>query len=415
MDPKFIQDIQENFCVRTIKSIKPITTGNINSTYRVEADGENYILQKINSDIFDGLVVMDNVIGVSEHIENKLSIEGGDTKREVLKPVDTLDQTKVLKDKNHEYWRMFYWIEGAKTYDNIEDAENNDNINGEKLLYQCGKGLGKFYKSLSDYPTDKLQETIPDFHNTVKRYTDFDLAVKADKVGILKEIGDDKSHSLIVAIEKIRQYEEQINLLELGKRSGKLPVRVTHNDPKINNIMIDVKTKEVLCMIDLDTVGEGLSAYDFGDAIRSAANRAGEEPENIEDAVIDLKLFKAFTEGYLKQTLVVKENGKINNDPRIGLTKEEVAVLHKAPIIITLEQAMRFLGDYINGNEYFKIKEGQPDDINLTRALTQLHLVEDMMQKEQEMQSIVNSLVKGIVQDASTKSTSEIKIEDNPR
>ena len=179
--------------------------------------------------------------------------------------------------------------------------------------------------------------------------------------------------------------------------------------------MIDVNTREALCMIDLDTVGKGLAAHDFGDAIRSGANRAGEEPENIEDAKIDLGSFEAFTRGYLEQTLVVKENGKINNDPKIGLTKDEVAVLHKAPMILTVELAMRFLGDYLNGNEYFKPKEGQPEDINLRRGLTQLNLAEDMIKKEKEMQVIVNSIVKEIVQKAPKEAKSEIKLEDEPR
>lgn len=199
--------------------------------------------------------------------------------------------------------------------------------------------------------------------------------------------------------------KDEIRVLELGKLSGELPIRVTHNDTKINNVMIDNETGEAICVIDLDTVGPDTALVDFGDAIRSGSNKAGEEPENIEDAVMDLELFEAYTRGYLDETLVIGKDGKVNTDPKVGLTQNEIALLHKAPKILTLELAMRFIGDYLNGDEYFKLKEGQAPDLNLKRGLVQLHLAEDMLKKEEQMKAIVES----IIRERTTRSTEEIE------
>lgn len=388
MQAKFLNDIQDTFLIRKIKSMKPVTAGNINSTYRVEAEGANYILQKINKTVFTKPEeVMQNIRRVSRFLEKKVLYEGGDASREVLHPIGTLDGAKFLIDENGEYWRMYDWIEGAITFDNIDSPE---------IFYKVGKAFGKFQKRLADYPTENLHEAIPDFHNTPKRFTDFELAILADKVGRLKATGEDEEHPLKVAIDKIKSYEEEIRLLELGKRTGELPIRVTHNDTKINNVMIDEKTGEAICVIDLDTVGPDTALVDFGDAIRSGANKAGEEPEDITSAVMDMELFEAYTRGYLEETLVVTESGKVNNNSKMGLTKNEVAMLHKAPKILTLELAMRFIGDYLNGDEYFKLKEDQPEDFNLKRGLVQLHLADDMNAKEDKMQSMVNSIVRDI-------------------
>jgi len=224
---------------------------------------------------------------------------------------------------------------------------------------------------------------------------DFKLAILADKAGRLKAIKGQKDHPLKLAIDKIMTYENELNLLEVGKLSGELPIRVAHNDTKINNVMIDEQTGKAICVIDLDTVGKG-TLEDYGDAIRSGANPAGEEPENIEDAQLDLELFEAYTRGYLEETLVFNEIGEINEDPKMGLTKNEVEMLYKAPKILALELAMRFITDYLNGDEYFKLKEGQPADFNLTRGLVQLHLAEDMNSKEEEMKEIVEKIVEEI-------------------
>lgn len=386
MDKELLQKIEATFLIRKINSINSISTGNINSTYKMESAEGSYILQKINKNVFaKPEEVMQNIRRVSRFLEKKVLLEEGNPKREVLHPIDTLDGSRFFVDENGDHWRMYDCIENARTYDNIDNKD---------IFYKVGGAFGKFQKRLADYPVENLHEAIPDFHNTPKRYTDFELAILADKAGRLQAIKGQRNHPLKLAIDKILENKEEIRLLELGKLSGELPIRVTHNDTKINNVMIDNKTGEAICVIDLDTVGPDTALVDFGDAIRSGANPAGEEPEKIEDANMDLELFEAYTRGYLDETLVVSADGKINTDSKAGLTKNEIALLHKAPKILTLELAMRFLGDYLNGDEYFKLKEGQPEDMNLTRGLVQLHLAEDMISKEKKMKAIVESIVK---------------------
>jgi len=385
MNKEILKQVEDTFLIRKIKATNSISTGNINSTYKIEAEGANYILQRINKNVFTKPEeVMQNIRRVSRFLEKKVLYEGGNPTKEVLHPIDTLDGSRFFVDENGDYWRMYDCIEGARTYDNIDNPD---------IFYKVGGAFGRFQKRLADYPAENLHEAIPDFHNTPKRYTDFELAVLADKAGRLQAIKGQRNHPLKLAIDKILSSKEEIRILELGKLSGELPIRVTHNDTKINNVMIDDKTGEAICVIDLDTVGPDTALVDFGDAIRSGANKAGEEPENIEDARMDMELFEAYTRGYLDETLVVTKDGKVNTDPKVGLTQNEISLLHKAPKILTLELAMRFLGDYLNGDEYFRLKEGQPADLNFKRGLVQLHLAEDMIEKEDKMKEIVDSIV----------------------
>jgi len=394
MTNELLKKIEETFLIRKINSVSPISTGNINSTYKVEAENAKYILQRINKNVFTKPEeVMQNIRRVSRFLEKKVLYEGGNPSKEVLHPIDTLDGTRFFVDDNGEHWRMYDCIEGARTYDNIDNKE---------IFYKVGKAFGRFQKRLADYPAKNLHEAIPDFHNTPKRYTDFELAVLADKAGRLQAIKGQKNHPLKLAIDKILASKEEIRLLELGKLSGELPIRVTHNDTKINNVMIDDRTGEAICVIDLDTVGPDTALVDFGDAIRSGANPAGEEPKNIDDANMDIELFEAYTKGYLDETLVIKK-GQINTNPKEGVTQSEISMLHKAPKILTLELAMRFLGDYLNGDEYFKLKEGQEPDLNLKRGLVQLHLAEDMIEKESQMKDIVDSIVNERIKEEKTE------------
>ena len=386
MDKELLKMVEETFLIRKIKDVKEISTGNINSTYLVEAEeGIRYILQKINKQVFTKPdEVMQNIRRVSRYIEKKVLYEGGDPSREVLHPIDTLNGTRFMIDNNGDYWRMYNCIENAKTYDTIDN---------EDIFYEVGYAFGTFQKRLADYPTENLHEAIPDFHNTPKRFKDFELAVSADKARRLKAIEEQKDHPLKKAIDYIFECEEELNLLEVKKITGELPIRVTHNDTKVNNVMIDNVTGKAICVIDLDTVGPDTTLADFGDAIRSGTNKKGESPRKISDAKEDLRLFKSYTKGYLDATIVIDENGNINEDPKKGLIKNEIELLHKAPRILTLELAMRFLGDYINGDEYFKLKKGQPKNINLKRGLVQLYLAEDMKSKENDMKKIIDQII----------------------
>ena len=386
MDKELLKMVEETFLIRKIKDVKEISTGNINSTYLVEAEGGiRYILQKINKFVFTKPEqVMQNIRRVSRYIEKKVVYEGGDALREVLHPINTLDGTRFMVDNNKEYWRMYNCIENAKTYDTIDNAA---------IFYEVGNAFGTFQKRLADYPTENLYEAIPDFHNTPKRFEAFEEAIENDNVGRLKEIEGQKDHPLNKAIEYILECKEELKLLDSKKKNGELPIRVTHNDTKVNNVMIDNITGKAICVIDLDTVGPDTALVDFGDAIRSGANSAGEEPKKISDAKLNLKLFESYTKGYLDATLILDEKGNINEDPKKGLTKNEIELLHKAPRILALELAMRFLGDYINGDEYFKLKEGQPENLNLKRGLVQLYLAEDMKTKEDEMKKIIDDII----------------------
>lgn len=386
MDKELLKIVEETFLIRKIKDVKEISTGNINSTYLVEAEGGiRYILQKINKFVFKKPEqVMQNIRRVSRYIEKKVVYEGGDALREVLHPINTLDGTRFMVDNNEEYWRMYNCIENAKTYDTIDN---------ESIFYEVGNAFGTFQKRLADYPTENLYEAIPDFHNTPKRFEAFKTAVKDDKVGRLKAIEGQKDHPLNKAIKYIFECEEDLKLLDSKKKNGELPIRVTHNDTKVNNVMIDNITGKAICVIDLDTVGPDTALVDFGDAIRSGANPAGEEPKKISDAKLNLKLFESYTKGYLDATLILDEKGNINEDPKKGLTKNEIELLHKSPRILAQELSMRFLGDYINGDEYFKLKEGQPENLNLKRGLVQLYLAEDMKTKEDEMKKIIDDII----------------------
>lgn len=388
MDSKFLERIKkmgEQFLIREIISVEGISSGNVNSTLRVKAKDANYILQKINKFVFKKPEeVMQNIRRVSRFLEKKVLLEGGNPAREVLHPINTLDGSRFFIDDDGEYWRMYDLIEGAVTYDTIDNSE---------MFYKVGKAFGKFQNRLVDYDASTLHEAIPDFHNTPKRFRDFMRAIKDDKVGRYDEIRGNVKHPLNKAIAYILKQEEELGLLEKGKKIGKLPIRVTHNDTKINNVMIDQETGEPICIIDLDTIGPDTCLVDFGDAIRSGANRAGEEPENLTDAKLDLELFKAYTKGYLSQTLVKDSKGNINQDPQKGLVEQEIRLLHKAPQILAMELAMRFIGDYLNGDEYFQLKDGQPEDINLRRGLTQMYLAQDMAKKENEMQNIVEAII----------------------
>ncbi len=385
MDNQFLEKVEKEFLIRRIKGVSAISTGNVNSTYRIDAEGSNYILQKINRFAFKKPEeVMQNIRRVSRFLENKVLKEGGNPQREVLQPVGTLDGNRYFIDDDGEYWRIYNLIEGAVTYDTIDS---------EEMFCKVGKAFGQFQNRLIDYNASTLHEAIPGFHNTPKRLADFKIAIVTDKVGRLNAIKGQPNHPLKKAIDYILSQEDEIRLIEVGKLSGKLPIRVTHNDTKINNVMIDEKTGEPICIIDLDTIGPDSSLVDFGDAIRSGANKAGEEPEQIEDAKLDIDLFRAYTNGYLSQTLTVDNKGRINQKPERGLIEAEVQLLHKAPKILTIELAMRFLEDYLNGDEYFKLKPNQQSDINLLRGLTQMHLAQDMATKEEEMKKIIESIV----------------------
>ena len=355
----------------TYEDVEELLSGNINSTYRLTyrlPDGKTvrYVLQKINTVAFrqpDEL--MKNVQLVIDHITAAMARAHVDTDRRILEFIPTVgyattDSPLLYRDDHGDFWRADVFIDRATAYDQITDPH---------MFYEAGRGFGEFQKYLSDFPADKLVETIPDFHNTKKRFYTFVAAVSSDKAGRVKEL--DKEIDFF--FDRRKMMSSIVDLLD----AGKLPLRVTHNDTKLNNVMIDDDTGEALCVIDLDTVMPGSSLYDYGDAIRYGASTAAEDEPDLSKIGVDMELFRQFTDGFISE---VKDD----------LTRDELLSLPLGIKVINCELAMRFLTDYLDGDVYFKVNRPQH---NLIRARAQMRLLECFEEKYDEMCEYVAGLV----------------------
>lgn len=341
---------------------EPFGCGHINDTYAVYykmkfASPHRYILQRINQDVFKFPdEIMQNISNITAHIRNKIIKNGGDAKREVLTIIKTMENKNYYIDDKGNFWRAYIFIDDATCYQIVEKPEH---------FYKSAKAFGKFQNQLSDFKADTLFEAIPNFHNTEKRFETFLEALEQDKMKRAQYIKSEIDFALA-------RKEDSSILVDLLKEN-KLPLRVTHNDTKLNNVMIDNKTGEGICVIDLDTVMPGLSLYDFGDSIRFGANPALEDEKDLSKVYMDLSLFEIYTKGFLE------EAGK-------SLTPTEIEYLPFSAKIMTFECGIRFLTDYLNGDTYFKIhREGH----NLDRCRTQFKLVWDMEEKMDRMKTIV--------------------------
>jgi thiamine kinase-like enzyme len=337
-------------------------SGHINDTFLIrfrQKDGtiEKYILQRMNHEIFKNPdQLMQNICNVTSFLRNKI-IEGkGDYRRETMNVVETKDGRAYYLDSKGAYWRAYLFIEDAISYDKVEKPED---------FYESAYSFGRFQKLLSDFDAERLYETIPDFHNTPVRYTALLTAIKKDICDRVKEVQPE--------IRFIEEREKEMKVCMELLQSGELPLRVTHNDTKLNNILIDHKTGKGICVVDLDTVMPGLSIFDYGDSIRFGANTASEDEKDLSMVSLDLDLFELYTKGFIEGC-----NG--------SLREKELDMLPMGAKLMTLECGMRFLTDYLQGDIYFRIHhEGH----NLDRCRTQLKLVEDMEQKWDRMQDIV--------------------------
>ncbi len=337
---------------------EPYGNGHINDTFLVVAD-KRYILQRMNSRVFpEPQKVMENIVGVTEHIRKKAELLGKNTARATLVIVPALDGSRSFCDSEGWHWRLYEFTEGTVARDKVESITD---------FYNCAEAFGQFQRMLADFPAHKLNETISNFHNTPWRYENLMIAVHKDACkrlgGVLNE----------VAFAKER--ERFCGALERARAEGKLPLRVTHNDTKLNNILFDKRTGEPVCVIDLDTVMPGYSVNDFGDSIRFGANTAAEDETDLSKVSLDLGLFEAYVKGFLAGC-----NG--------SLTKTEIELLPVGAIMMTLECGMRFLTDYLMGDVYFKIH--RPEH-NLDRARCQFALVADMEKKLALMNEIVRA------------------------
>lgn len=343
-----------------ILSCENLGNGHINSTFLVTTDKDQYSLQIINTNIFkdvDGL--MSNLQKVTHHIRKKAKTEGDDPQRATLRFLPAPDGKRYLLIGEKAY-RMYKYIDHAITIEKMENPEH---------FYSAGVAFGNFAQILSDFDASELVETIKNFHNTVSRFGDFEKAISDNLSNRLDEVEKE--------VEFIKARREFMSMFVDRLENGTLPLRVTHNDTKINNVLFDEETGAPAAVIDLDTVMPGSYLYDFGDAIRSGATHAAEDEKNLDLVDFDLELYEAFAKGYLSKC-------------GSSLTPVEIEMLPYASIMLTLECGMRFLTDHLNGDTYFKIhRYGH----NLDRTRTQLKLVYLMEQNLDNMKAIIQKYV----------------------
>lgn len=358
---KQIANVEQFALDGEIVSMGEYGSGHINRTYLVEMElggkKEKYIYQQVNTDIFKDIdQLMANVNGVTSYLKEKIEQMGGNPKRETLQVVPTKDGKSYYRDAEGNCFRMYVFITDATSYDVVESPKD---------FYESALAFGNFQSLLAEYPAETLHETIPDFHHTGKRFETFCRAVKEDVCG--------RAASVEKEIAFVMERGQEMNCLVDFMASKKLPVRVTHNDTKLNNIMIDNQTGKGICVIDLDTVMPGLSLYDFGDSIRFGANTAAEDETDLSKVSLSTELYEIYVKGYLEGC-------------KGSLTELETELLPMGAKMMTLECGMRFLTDYLQGDTYFKIHR---EHHNLDRCRTQFALVKDMEEKWDEMIAIV--------------------------
>lgn len=341
-------------------------SGHINDTYLVSTVSEEgvpakrFILQRMNGHVFKHPdLLMENVLKVTEHIKKKIEVNGGDSERETLNVVTTKEGRPYFVDLSESYWRVYRFVEDSLSYDTVSRKED---------FYQSAFAFGSFQRLLSDFDATTLFEVIPDFHNTPKRYEAFKRAVEENKSGRAGNVSEE--------IAFVNERAKEMGIVAEMIKEGKMPLRVTHNDTKLNNVLIDAKSGKGLCVIDLDTVMPGAAVFDFGDSIRFGANTASEDEKDLSKVSLSLELFEEYAKGFLEGC-----GG--------SLTKEELKMLPMGAKIMTFECGMRFLTDYIDGDVYFKT--AYPEH-NLVRCRTQFELVKDMERKYEQMEEIVEGI-----------------------
>lgn len=340
--------------------IEPVPYGNghINDTYLLKST-PSYILQKLNKHVFpDPVSVMENVKAVTEHLRSKIIEAGGDPNRGTLTVINTDEGLPYYCDGNGDYYRVYIYIDKALTYETVENPMQ---------LYNAAKMFGNFQNMLADFPAEKLHEVIVNFHNTKSRFEDFKKAVKEDRSG--------RGNTVSEEIKFVLDREADASVIVDDIAAGRIPLRVTHNDTKLNNVLLDEKTGEGVCVIDLDTVMPGSLLYDFGDALRFGGSSGAEDEKDLSKIWFDEEKFEYFARGFI-ETLP-------------SITPRELELLPFSVKLMTLECGLRFLGDYLNGDIYFKTH--YPEH-NLVRARTQFKLVRDIEDKYDDLMAIVKNI-----------------------
>ena len=347
------KSVAELFCLEgEVTDIRPYGEGHINLTLLVTTDKKRYIMQKMNTNVFpDPVSLMRNICGVTEHLRSR-GIE-------TLEVIPTKDGQSFVHGEN--CYRVYAFIENTVTYQRVTD---------EKVFFNSGKAFGEFQNYLAEFDASYLTETIKRFHDTPKRFNDFKAALEADAFGRAKDCQDE----IKFVLDRANTYGKAVE----GLASGKLPLRVTHNDTKLNNILMDEKTGEARAVLALDTIMPGSMLYDFGDSIRFGASTAAEDEKDLNKVRFDINLFKAYADGYCG---AVKDS----------ITDTEKELLPYGAYLMTIECGMRFLTDYLSGDTYFATKyEGH----NLVRCRTQFKLAGEMEAQFDEMSKIVEAACK---------------------
>lgn len=337
----------------------PYGNGHINDTYLI-TERPKYIIQKINTSIFtDPDCVMENISSVTMHIKKKLIEEGRNPETDTLTIVKTIDGKNCYRDEVGDCYRVFKFIEEGQSFDKVTSPD---------ILYSAAKAFGEFQSWLSDFPAETLHETIKDFHNTPKRLENLQKAIFENKAG--------RKDSVTVEIDYALSMSSEVSIVTDGIADGSIPLRVTHNDTKINNVLINPFTSRGVAVIDLDTVMPGSLLYDFGDGLRTGAAMAAEDETDLSKVGIDLSLFEAFAKGFLEG---------------IGdrITAREKELLPYSVFLLTYECGIRFLTDYLDGDLYFKIH--RPEH-NLDRARAQFAMCRDIISKLDLMKGIIKNL-----------------------
>lgn len=359
MDTAHLKAIAQQFKLKgEIDNIAPYGNGHINDTYKIEmcGDGMDYILQRINHKIFTNPVkLQENIERVTAHISGKLGLKDGEQSSNVLQLVYTEEGLSYVLD-GEDYYRVFIFIENSVGHDIVSSPE---------LAYEGGKAFGQFQANLKDLPGGPLFEIIPNFHNIKWRLGNLDKAIAADVKGRVAEVAD-----VLAFIDDHREVVQQI--ITAGE-AGEIPLRVTHNDTKFNNVLCDATTNKALSVIDLDTIMNGYVHYDFGDSIRTATNTGAEDDANLDNVSMDISLFEGYTKGFLEAV-------------GADLNAKEIELLPNAALTITFTIGLRFITDYLEGDVYFKIHhEGH----NLQRARAQFKLVQSIEEQQDAMAKVI--------------------------
>ena len=350
----------------TLAEISPLGNGHINSTYKVltaEKNAPDYVLQLINQNILKNIPALtENIIRITNHLRSKIEKDYSTEElyRKVLTVVYTKEGKAYHQDTDGNHWRVFRFIDNSKTIEVLERSEQ---------AIAMGRAFGEFQRLLIDLPEPPLVEILPDFHNTSKRIDTFKKTISENRFGRLAAVRNE--------VDFLLSFETEMKSIVEKGEAGRIPLRIIHQDTKLSNILFDTND-EVLCVIDLDTVSLGYLCYDFGDAIRGGMNTGKEDDENLENVSLNMSFFKAFAKGYYQASTAF-------------ITPAEVDTLAFGIQLMSYEQAVRFLDDYLNGDQYYKTHK---EKHNLIRARAQIAFFKDTLKHFDEMDAYVKHLYK---------------------